>query len=370
MPDEPSSLAHLPLAAWHEAQGARFTPFAGTAMPLVYGQGVIAEHHHCRSQAALFDVSHMGVIKVSPFAAAERVEMLTPGDLSGLAVGRQRYILRTNAQGGVEDDLLAFNDGHDLFLIANATRKAEDLAAVRSLLTPGQEARLLSGRVLLALQGPAARAVLAEIFPEAQAMRFMSAAWVQFAGQAILLCCSGYTGEDGFEILLPEAVAAQCVERLCAHSCVRPAGLGARDSLRLEAALCLYGQDLTPEISPVEADLGFALSKRRLKAGDFLGAPTIIAHHEKGAPRRRCGLVPQGRQPVRAGAQIVDAEGARLGEVTSGLFSPSLKHPIAMALLAAHVTPQTELYAQVRGRLLACTLTPLPFWRKRSGGPS
>ena len=370
---DPAALRLTPLDAWHRAQGARMVPFAGYAMPVQYAPppalaarcrgGVLAEHLHCRTQAALFDVSHMGQAWLTGPGAAVALERLVPGDIAGLAPGHERYTLLTNETGGILDDLMVANTGEGrLFLVVNASRKDADFAHIAAALPAGVKLEPLAERALLALQGPQAAAVLRRLCPPAAALPFLGVAALPVAGTDCLISRSGYTGEDGFELSIPAGRAEALAAALLAQPEVAPAGLGARDSLRLEAGLCLYGSDIDTETTPVEAGLAWTIGKRRRQDWGFPGAATIRAQLEAGPPRRRVGLQPEGRAPARAGAAILDAEGATVGTVTSGLFSPSLNAPIAMGYVhRALAAPSTRLALQVRGAALPAVVVRLPF---------
>ncbi len=364
LPDDPTPrrLKTVPLDAWHRALGARMVEFAGYAMPVQY-QGVLAEHLHCREQAALFDVSHMGQATLSGATAAAALERLVPGDMLGLKPGRQRYTLLTNEAGGILDDLMVANlGGEKLFLVVNAGRKDVDFTHIAANLPSEVHLHPHEDRALLALQGPAAAAVIARIGAAAPALPFMGVAPVSLVGVPCLVSRSGYTGEDGFEISLPAGDAQVVAQRILDEPEVVPAGLGARDSLRLEAGLCLYGNDIDELTSPIEADLAWTIGKRRRAAWDFPGAAAIRDQLEHGVPRRRVGIRPDGRAPARALTEIVAADGTEAGTVTSGGYSPTLSAPIAMGYvrkdLAAAGTP---LRLMVRGKPLPARVVPLPF---------
>jgi aminomethyltransferase len=368
-----SDLAATPLDALHRALGARMVPFAGYAMPVQYDMagtlaercrgGVLAEHLHCRSQAALFDVSHMGQARLEGAEAAVALEALVPGDIAGLKPGRQRYTLFTNEAGGIVDDLMVANPGDDsLFLVVNAARKAVDYAHLKLRLPESVKLIELPDRALLALQGPMAAAVMARVGPGATALPFMGFAAVSVAGIPCWVSRSGYTGEDGFELSVPAAQAEALARALLAQPEVAPAGLGARDSLRLEAGLCLYGNDLDEVTTPIEAGLTWAIGKRRKMGWDFLGAAVLRDQLDVGPPRLRVGLKPDGRAPARAGATVVDAAGNEAGIVTSGGFSPSLGAPIAMGYVRRDLAADgTKLFLLVRGKTLPATVVPMPF---------
>lgn len=365
-------LKHTPLHALHVELGARMVPFAGYAMPVQYRLGVLKEHLHTRKATGLFDVSHMGQIVVRPKSgdtrdAAQALERLVPVDILGLPPARLRYAFFTDAHGGILDDLMVANRGDDLLIIVNAARKAADEAHLRAQL--GEECAVERlDRALIALQGPKAEAALAVLAPDCTRMRFMDVRTLTLMGAECIVMRSGYTGEDGFEISTPADIAREIAEELLASPDVAPIGLGARDSLRLEAGLCLYGSDIDEETTPVEAGLSWAIQKVRHRGGaredGFPGAEIVLGQLEHGAPRSRVGLRPDGRAPVRAGAPLyleADAS-AQVGSVTSGGFGPSLDAPIAMGYLpTAFAVPGTRAFAEVRGRRLPIVVTALPF---------
>jgi aminomethyltransferase len=364
LPDDPTPtpLKATPLDAWHRAFGARMVPFAGYAMPVQY-QGVLAEHLHCRAQAALFDVSHMGQATLSGVGAAAALERLVPGDMLGLRPGRQRYTLLTNEAGGILDDLMVASLGAErLFLVANASRKEIDFVHIAANLPSGVQLRPHEDRALLALQGPAAAAVIGRIAAEAAELPFMGVVAVTLAGASCLVSRSGYTGEDGFEISVPADYAVAVAQRILDEAEVIPAGLGARDSLRLEAGLCLYGNDIDELTSPIEADLAWVIGKRRRAAWDFPGAAVIRDQLENGTPRRRVGIRPDGRAPARALTEIVAGDGTEAGTITSGGFSPTLSAPIAMGYVRKDLAAEgTPVHLIVRGKPLPARVVPLPF---------
>jgi glycine cleavage system T protein (aminomethyltransferase) len=364
LPDDPTprTLRTLPLDAWHRALGARMVEFAGYAMPVQY-QGVLAEHLHCRAQAVLFDVSHMGQATLSGATAAAALERLVPGDMLGLKPGRQRYTLLTNDAGGIFDDLMVANLGGDkLFLVVNASRKEIDFAHIAAHLPSSVPLHPHEDRALLALQGPAAAGVMGRISAEAAQLPFMGVATVTLAGIPCLVSRSGYTGEDGFEISLPSDAAQVVAQRIVDEPEVVPAGLGARDSLRLEAGLCLYGNDIDELTSPIEADLGWVIGKRRRTAWDFPGAMAIRDQLEHGTTRRRVGIRPDGRAPARALTEIVAGDGTEAGTITSGGFSPTLSAPIAMGYVRKDLTRDgNALHLMVRGKPLPARVVPMPF---------
>ncbi len=365
--EAPAPLRHVPLDALHRALGARMVAFAGYDMPVQYTSGIVTEHLHCRSQAALFDVSHMGqaILSGPPGAAAQALECLVPGDLLALKPGRQRYTLLMNEAGGILDDLMVANidpAGERLFLVVNASRKVGDIAHITANLPDDVSLTPLEDRALLALQGPAAVTVLARLAPEAAALPFMGVATVDIAGASCLVSRSGYTGEDGFEISVPAAQAEALARALLAAPEVAPAGLGARDSLRLEAGLCLYGNDIDELTSPVEAGLVWVIGKRRRTAWDFPGAAVVRDQLENGPTRLRVGLRPDGRAPARAGATILATGDVVAGDITSGGFSPTLSAPIAMGYVKRpFAAVGTALSLMVRGKPLPATVVPLPF---------
>ena len=356
-------LNELPLAGLHAELGAKSVPFAGWSMPVQYAAGVMAEHLWTRQKAGLFDVSHMGQIRL-PKDALAGLEALIPADLIGLPEGRQRYGVFTNATGGVLDDLMVAHRAGDVFLVVNAARHAHDLAHLRAHI-PGLEE--VTDRALLALQGPMAEAALAALLPDVAAMRFMDVAVMAWQGAEIWVSRSGYTGEDGFEISVPVSAAEGFARALLADGRVAPIGLGARDSLRLEAGLPLYGQEMDETISPVEAGQGWSIGRARrtggARAGGFPGADVILDHLDHGAPRRRAGLTPEGRAPMRAGVVLfAEAEGgAPLGVITSGGFGPSLGAPAAIGLIDAATPADATLFGDLRGKRLALAQVPLPF---------
>jgi aminomethyltransferase len=364
-----SDLLKLGLNDLHLELGARMVPFAGYAMPLQYPAGVIAEHLQTRAAAGLFDVSHMGQVILRPkagmMALAAELEALMPVDVAGLAEGRQRYGLLTNDAGGILDDLIFANRGDHLFVVVNAACKAADIAHMTAALADVAEVLPVTDRALLALQGPQAEAVLAAHVPAVAAMRFMDVAVLPSAFGDLWISRSGYTGEDGFEISVPDATAEGLARALLAGPAVRPAGLGARDSLRLEAGLCLYGHDIDTTTSPVEAELAWAIPKVRRAGGDraggFPGAGRILRELAEGPARRRVGLRPEGRAPMREGTLLYQGD-APAGRVTSGGFGPSVGAPVAMGYVAAaQAVPGTTLSGEVRGRRLPVAVAPLPF---------
>jgi aminomethyltransferase len=372
MSDTPSDapLLHTPLYELHLSLGARMVPFAGWAMPVQYPTGIIREHVHTRSQAGLFDVSHMGQVFLTGADAAAALETLVPVDIVDLPRGLQRYALFTNEAGGVLDDLMVANFGDRLFVVVNAACKAQDVAHLRQHLAGRCGVEVLDDRALLALQGPAAAAVLTRLAPQVATLVFMTTATVTLAGAECYVSRSGYTGEDGFEISVPADKAEALARALLSHPEVAPIGLGARDSLRLEAGLCLYGHDLDPNTSPVEGSLLWALSKARradgARPGGYPGAEVILGQIASGVARKRVGLRPAGRVPVREGAELVAADGRKVGVVTSGGFGPTLEAPVAMGYVeTALAKPGTALSAIVRGKPVPVEVAGMPFVPQR-----
>ena len=349
----------LPLDRLHRRLGGRMVSFAGYAMPIQY-DGIVAEHQWTRKGAGLFDVSHMGQVTLATDADTA-LEALLPGDITGLRDGTLRYSLLLNAAGGILDDLMVTRRAHDLYLVVNGAMKHADLA---HLTAAGLDVTHRTDLALLALQGPKAVDALARLIPGVDALRFMRAGGFAWDGTDVWISRSGYTGEDGFEMSLPAIRAEAFAEALLAQPEVKPVGLGARDSLRLEAGLPLYGHDLTPDTTPVEAGLSFAISKRRKVEGGFPGADIVLAQLLEGASRRRVGLAIDGRQPVREGAAVI-FDHAVAGMVTSGGFGPALGTPIAMAYVpAAAASDGTRVEVEVRGRRLPATVVPMPFFPK------
>lgn len=352
--------ATLPLDAWHRAKDARMVEFAGYWMPIQY-EGIMAEHMWVREHAGLFDVSHMGQISLSGDGAAEALETLVPGDISALKPGRMRYSLLLAEDGGILDDLMVTNEGDQIGIVVNGAVKWEDIGYLRENLPDDITLNHNEDYGLLALQGPKAVAALSRLVPEAGDLVFMQAARATWNGHAIALSRSGYTGEDGFEISLPNEALAEFADALCAMEEVKPIGLGARDSLRLEAGLPLYGHDLDEGIDPIEGDLAFAISKRRREEGGFPGAARILGHLADGSPRKRVGLLIEGKMPVREGAKLFDGN-TEIGVVTSGGFAPSVGAPIAMGYVPRdHAAPGTAIAAEVRGKRVPVTVAATPF---------
>ena len=354
----------------HLELGAKMVAFAGYDMPVSYPAGILAEHRHCRASAALFDVSHMGQLRLTGVDAARAMESLVPMDVIDLASGKQRYAFFTNASGGLLDDLMITRrgpeHGNDLFVVVNAGCKAADIKMMATNIGHRCGVQPLPERALLALQGPKAATALSQLNKAVLSLTFMTGASVTLAGADCFVTRSGYTGEDGFEISVPAEQAAALAKALLALPEVKPAGLGARDTLRLEAGLCLYGHDINETTTPVEAGLTWAIQKVRraggARAGGYPGAAVIERQLASGAATKRVGLVGLERVPVREGAPIVDAKGHKLGVVTSGTLSPSYGEPIAMAYLAInHALPHHEVYAEVRGKRQPMRVSPMPF---------
>lgn len=366
-----STLHRTPFHALWQAEGARFVPFAGFEMPVQFAAGVKREHEHTRTHCGLFDVSHMGQLLIRGTHPARALERVSPIDAVGLAPGRQRYGLFTGSNGGIHDDFMAVNAGDHLYLVVNAARRAADIALLRSGLGDEGALEVIEDRGLLALQGPEARKVMARLCPEAAALTFMQHARFEVLGHTLWISCSGYTGEDGFEISLPAEAAEPLSAWLLAQEEVMPIGLGARDSLRLEAGLCLYGNDMGESTTPIEATLGWAIGKARRQGGEreggFPGADVILTQQaNRDHLRQRIGLIGSARAPVREGAELYSTDGHRVGEVTSGTFGPSIDAPVAMAYVRReYADPETRLEAEVRGRRLEMTVTPMPFTPSR-----
>jgi aminomethyltransferase len=369
-PPPAQALRRTPLHDLHVSLGARMVPFAGYEMPVQYPTGIIAEHNWTRAHAGLFDVSHMGqafLVGHSHDATARALEKLVPGDIRGLGLGRIRYTQLTNQDGGIIDDLMVTRsasptDDGSLALVVNASRKAIDYDWIRRGLSPGISLMPVENRALIALQGPAAAAVLMRHFPKAAALAFMSATSAEFDGIDCAVSRSGYTGEDGFEISVNARKARDLVTALLAEPKVRPIGLGARDSLRLEAGLCLYGHDIDETTSPVEADLAWSIGKRRRNEGGYPGAFRIGKELTHGPSRRRVGLKPDGRAPAREGTLITNEKGRTVGIVTSGGFGPTADGPIAMGYVeTASAATGNPVLLIVRGSPLPARITALPF---------
>jgi aminomethyltransferase len=365
-----SALRRTPLYDLHQSLGAKMVPFAGYEMPVQYPLGVMKEHTHTRTKAGLFDVSHMGqaiVKKGSYEATARALEAVIPVDILGLGQNRQRYGFLTNDAGGIMDDLMLANREDHVFVVVNAACKTSDIAYLKTALGDAHVTEL-TDRALLALQGPAAETVLSALDPRASDMRFMDVGVLSLSGVEAWVSRSGYTGEDGFEISVPNGEAQSLAEQLLKHTDVEPIGLGARDSLRLEAGLCLYGHDIDDKTTPVEAGLTWAIQKVRRLGGDreggFPGAKIILDQLEQGVPRKRVGLLPEGRAPMREGVALYKDEQADtpFGRITSGGFGPTVAGPIAMGFLPAeHCVEDTRVFGELRGKRLPLVVSKLPF---------
>lgn len=368
-----SDLKTTSLHALHLELGARMVPFAGYEMPVQYPMGVLGEHLHCRASAGLFDVSHMGQVRLAAKSGdlsgvALALETLVPVDVLGLAEGRQRYGFFTDEYGGILDDLMIANRGDHLLLVVNAGCKDADFSHLQKGLGGVSDPEMIGNRSLLALQGPKSATALARLVPGVADMRFMDVRTLDWQGVELWISRSGYTGEDGFEVSVPDSDAETLARQLLAMAEVAPIGLGARDSLRLEAGLCLYGNDIDETTSPIEAGLGWAIQKVRrtggARAGGYPGDARIMGEIDEGTARRRVGLLPEGRAPMRQGTPLfADATSpAAIGSITSGGFGPSVERPISMGYVArAHAETGTRLFAELRGKRLPVTVSALPF---------
>ncbi len=362
-------LLTTPLNALHLELGARMVPFAGYSMPVQYPAGLMAEHLHTRQAAGLFDVSHMGQLKLVGPDAAAAFETLVPVDVAGLPEGKQRYGLLLNDEGGIIDDLMFFNQGGDtLFVIVNGACKAGDIAHIQARIGGRCQVVPMPGHGLLALQGPQAATALARLVPGVDKLVFMSGGGFAWNGVELFITRSGYTGEDGFEISVPGAQAEALARALLAQPEVKPIGLGARNSLRLEAGLCLYGNDIDTTTTPPEGALNWAIQKVRrtggARAGGFPGADKVLAQIDDPAllTRKRVGLIAKERVPVREPAVLENMDGQAIGQVTSGLLSPTLNQPIALAYVQPdYAAPGTEVFAMVRGKPVPMVVAPTPF---------
>lgn len=367
-----TELQRTPLYDFHVAHGGKMVPFAGYDMPVQYPAGVMKEHLHTRASAGLFDVSHMGQVELASTegleAAMLALETLVPVSVAGLKADRQRYGIFTNDAGGILDDLMIANTGEHLFLVVNAACKADDIAHMKANLPDHVTVTEITDRALLALQGPKAEDALARLVPHVTSMRFMDSHRVDVNGVEWWISRSGYTGEDGFEISLPAGIAADVATALVAMGEVELIGLGARDSLRLEAGLCLYGHDIDTTTSPVQGNIAWAIQGIRktggARAGGFPGAERILTELEKGADKLRVGLLPQGRAPMREGTPLFATQDSthQIGAITSGGFGPSVERPIAMGYVPIDfATDGTEIFAELRGKRLPVTVAPMPF---------
>ncbi len=365
-----SSLLQTPLHALHLELGAKMVPFAGYDMPVQYPAGVMAEHKHTRAAAGLFDVSHMGQVRLVGPDAAAALETLVPVDIIDLGVFKQRYALFTNEQGGLLDDLMVCKRPDDLFVVVNAGCKAQDIAHMQQHIGARCEVIPMPERALLALQGPQAVTVLSRLNPEVAKLTFMTGGFFTLDGIDTFLTRSGYTGEDGYEISVHQDDAVALARKLLSHDEVKPIGLGARDSLRLEAGLCLYGHDIDTSTTPVEASITWAIQKVRraggARAGGYPGAAVIDEQLAQGARRKRVGLIGKERMPVREGAKIVTADGTVIGVVTSGTLAPTVNQPVALAYLATeHTAVGTEVFAVVRDKRTPMVVSSTPFTPNR-----
>ena len=369
-PESEQGLKQTPLDALHRELGGKMVPFAGFDMPVQYEAGILKEHLHTREAAAVFDVSHMGQAFLRGDNVQAALETLVPGELQALKEGRTRYTLLTNEAGGILDDLMVTNRGDYLYLVVNAACKEADFAHIEDRIGAETELEILEDRALIALQGPAAAAVLSRHASGVDTMAFMSAATVYIAGVSGGVSCfvtrSGYTGEDGYEISAPAADAEALTRLLLDEAEVAPAGLGARDTLRLEAGLCLYGSDIDTQTTPIEAGLAWAVNKRRREEGGFPGDGIILAQLKDGVTKKRVGIKPEGKAPARAHTPIEDSGGNAIGEITSGGYGPSVGGPIAMGYVdAAFSDPDTPVNLMVRGKALAAKVAKLPFVEQR-----
>ncbi|MBV8469194.1 MAG: glycine cleavage system aminomethyltransferase GcvT [Burkholderiaceae bacterium] len=361
-----AELHKTPLHALHVELGAKMVPFGGYDMPVQYKEGILAEHKYTRAAAGLFDVSHMGQVRLVGADAAAALETIVPVDVIDLPVLKQRYALFTNAQGGILDDLMITRREHDLFVVVNAGCKVQDIAHMQATIGQRCEVIPMPERALLALQGPQAVTALSRLNPEVAKLTFMTGGHFKLDGIDTFLTRSGYTGEDGFEISVHENDAVALARKLLAQPEVKPIGLGARDTLRLEAGLCLYGHDIDTGTTPVEGALTWAIQKVRraggARAGGYPGAAIVDQQLAAGAQRKRVGLISTERMPVREGAKVVDANGAEIGVVTSGSLGPSVNQPVALAYLgAAHTAVGTPVFALVRDKRVAMTVAAMPF---------
>jgi aminomethyltransferase len=358
------NLKRTPLYALHKELGARLVPFAGYEMPVQYPTGIIAEHTHTRTACGLFDVSHMGQVRLTAKPgqnAAAAMETLVPGDIAGLAPGQQRYTQFTNDSGGILDDLMVTSTGDHLIAVVNAACKDADLAHMQSALSDKVEIEPMFSRGLLALQGPQASTVLSRLVPQAATLKFMTGAWFVIETARCYVTRSGYTGCDGYEISTPADATDLIARKLLSYDEVKPIGLGARDSLRLEAGLCLYGHDIDTTTTPIEAGLLWSIGKDRRVKGGFPGAGVIQKQIAEGAPRKRVGLLPEGKAIAREGAEIM-LGGKQIGTVTSGGFGPTLGRAVAMGYVErAQSANGTKVELMVRGKPVPAEIVPMPF---------
>ncbi len=367
MDTDNSQLLKTPLFDLHEELGGKMVPFAGYLMPVQYPLGVMGEHNHTRNAAGLFDVSHMGQLVITGKNADQWLESLLPGNIIDLKINAIRYSMFTNENGGILDDLMVTRRKNDLFLVVNAACKAQDIAHLRAHLPENLTLTELDNRALVALQGPKAAGVLARFAPHADKMDFMTYAEVTICGVECFISRSGYTGEDGHEISIPSGKAEEICRALLAENEVEAVGLGARDSLRLEAGLCLYGHDLTTETTPVEAALLWSIGRRRRKEGGFPGDRIILDQIvNKNYRQKRVGILPDGRAPAREGTVILDKDDNEIGRITSGGFGPTFGGPVAMGYVKTEFTAvDTEIFLAVRGRKLPARVAKMPFVPQR-----
>ncbi|WP_350335960.1 glycine cleavage system aminomethyltransferase GcvT [Coralliovum pocilloporae] len=351
-----------PLYDLHVELGGKIVDFAGWSMPVQYPAGILKEHEQCRTQAALFDVSHMGQVIIEGEGAAEAMEALVPGNITGLKPGQARYTQFTNAEGGILDDLIVSNAGDYLFVVVNAGCRDADIAHMRANLPGHLTLTELTDRGLVALQGPASEAVLASLCPEAASLSFMETIEADVSGIPCRISRLGYTGEDGYEISMPADRAIDLSRILLGHDKVLPAGLGARDSLRLEAGLCLYGHDISTETTPIEAGLQWSIAKRRREEGGFPGADVIQAQLADGPARKLVGIKPDGPAPAREGTEVLNMDGDVIGIITSGGFGPTVGGPVAMGHVeAAYAQPGMDIQLLIRKKARAASVAKLPF---------
>ncbi|WP_419799244.1 MAG: glycine cleavage system aminomethyltransferase GcvT [Terasakiella sp.] len=356
-----SNIKKTPLYDLHVELGAKMVEFAGWSMPINYPMGIMGEHNHCRTKAALFDVSHMAQVIVRGENRAKAFEALVPSNIDGLPVGKARYTFFTNDEGGIMDDLIVSNAGDYLFVVVNAAMRDQDIPHMKNNLT-GCEVIEITDHALLAIQGPVAESVVAKHAPAVADLKFMETMEVDFLGATCRISRLGYTGEDGYEISIPQDEATRIAKILLEDENLAPVGLGARDSLRLEAGLCLYGNDIDATTSPVEAQLNWAMQKRRREEGGFPGADRILKELAEGATRKLVGIQPLGRAPARHGVEVVSMDGTSIGQVTSGGFGPTFEGPVALGYVASEfAAPDTEVQLSVRGKLLPAKIVKTPF---------
>ena len=361
MSQDQNELLRTPLYDLHVELGAKMVGFAGWDMPVQYPMGVLGEHNQCRDKAAVFDVSHMAQVELRGEGAAEKLEAIVPASITPLAEGKARYTFFTDENGGILDDLIVSNAGDHLFLVVNASMRGQDIPHMRANLD-GIDVVEITDRALVAVQGPKAVDVVGALCPAAQDMKFMETTVADIMGAECRISRLGYTGEDGYEISIPQDRADEITRAFLAHEDCGPAGLGARDSLRLEAGLCLYGNDIDRSTSPIEANLLWAIQKRRREEGGFPGAERIQGEIANGASRKLVGIRPDGRAPARAGVEIQDDAGNTLGQITSGGFGPTIGGPVALGYVSAsHAGAETKVNLVVRGKAQPATVTSLPF---------